>query len=62
MELSAIPELNYQVRVYAMTGRDGKYDEKDINDYPLNTKWEYSRDNRALRKVWHKKFFITPTV
>lgn len=60
VELSGMPELNYMVRIHAMSGRDGKYDEKDINDYPLNTLWELTRDNRELRALWHKKFFHTP--
>ena len=59
MELSALPELNYRIRIFSLTGRDGKYDDKDINDYPINTVWEYSNDNRVLRSVWQKKFFLT---
>ena len=60
VELSAIPELNYQVRIHSMSGRDGKYDNKNINEYPQNTKWEASTDNRELRQFWHRKFFVTP--
>ena len=54
-----MPELNYQVRIHSMTGRDGQYDNKEINHYPENTKWESSTDLRELRKIWHRKFFVT---
>ena len=52
-----MPEINYHVRVFSMSGRNAKVNGKDINYYPINTRWETATDTQVLRQIWHRRFF-----
>ena len=55
-----LPELNYHVRIFAMSGRNANVEDKDVNDYPSNTQWIISKNAQVLKQHWHARFFINP--
>ena len=60
VELALLPEINYHVRIFAMSGRNANVEHKDVNFYPANTRWITTKNAQVLRQHWHVRFFTNP--